>query len=674
MGSRQHSEVERGLIFYQNGDLTNAERLLKKGLRDQHQEADCRHLLGLIAFQRGKFDLAARQIRLAVAAQPDNSTFLCNLGAAQLESGATHDAIASYTRAIALRPKYPQALTNLGLAQARLGEYSRAETAHRQVIEIDPLDATAHFNLANSLIAQNRLEEGIEAFTTAIQRDENYGEARSNLASAYRARGDFAAALFQLGEAVRRDPDNFALRYNFADTCHQAGRLDVARENYAIAISLAPDAVEARINLAGVLVDLARPGEAIDQFRACCKIRPRDAALRGSLASLLEQVNLLSEASEHLNAGLKLAPDDEHLRLLAARFRRRDGDPSAARRQLTTLLAESLPPDIEAEAQLELGVVLDRLGEFSAAFAATARGQRVNAGLEGRRSYDLAAYRKNILANGRWFCRDHPLPAVTASADAKGDPIFFVGFPRSGTTLVEQILASHPNVFTSAEAGLLANTIERARGFENTSRPYPELMAQLSDDKLASLREHYWQQAARIEQANAGRWVDKLPLNIVHLGFIRWVFPRAKILVAIRDPRDVVISCFMQSFRPNAAMAHFSSIETTADLYTAVMELWFYYRDELGLDWMEYRYEDLVAEPETVIREIIEHLVLNWSDELLDHTKIARQRHIATPSYADVTQPMYARAIGRWQNYRAELEPILPKLEPYVSAFGYEPS
>ena len=191
---------------------------------------------------------------------------------------------------------------------------------------------------------------------------------------------------------------------------------------------------------------------------------------------------------------------------------------------------------------------------------------------------------------------------------------------------------------------------------------------------MAALRAHYWQQAERIAQTHTQHWIDKLPLNIIHLGFVRWVFPNPKILVALRDPRDVAISCLRQSFRPNAAMAHFSSVEATANLYAAVMELWLHSRDELQLNWLAYRYEDLVTDPKSIIRRIIEHLGLTWSDELLDHTNIVRQRNIATPSYADVTEPMYARAIGQWQNYRTQLAPILLNLEPYVLAFGYESS
>ena len=167
------SDVVRALDLYQSGNLGGCERLLKKILRRDPEQADCRHLLGLIAFQRGKFEHAVQQISQAAAVEPDNPTYFCNLGAAQLEAGATRDAIASYERAITLRPRYPQALANLGLAYEQVGELQKAEGAHRGAAEIAPEDAASHFNLANCLVALDRDDEAIEAFEEALRLNGN---------------------------------------------------------------------------------------------------------------------------------------------------------------------------------------------------------------------------------------------------------------------------------------------------------------------------------------------------------------------------------------------------------------------------------------------------------------------------------------------------------------------
>lgn len=163
-----------------------------------------------------------------------------------------------------------------------------------------------------------------------------------------------------------------------------------------------------------------------------------------------------------------------------------------------------------------------------------------------------------------------------------------------------------------------------------------------------------------------------MPLNIVHLGLVRRIFPQAKIIVALRDPRDVVLSCFMQSFAPNDAMVHFNQINRAADLYVAIMENYLVQRDFLGLDMFDYRYEDLVAEPAKAAGSVLDFLGLPWQDSVLDFHSRKRDRLVMTPSYQDVREAVYSRAVARWRNYQDQLSPVLDRLAPFVKAFGYE--
>ncbi len=671
------SDLRRALTLYHNGDLSAAERLLKKILRRQPRQADARHLIGLIAFQRGKYQYAAQQIAQAVSAQPDNPTFLCNLGVAQLEADAIGDAIASSQRAVALRPRYPQALANLGLAYARIGDHDRAETAHRQAIEIDPDDAEAHFNLGNDLVALGRNDEAAIAFDAALQRDPNHAASRSNLATVLRDRGNYVAAVEQLQDAVRRNPDNAALRFNLGNVLQEAGRLEDARDAYRAAIKRDPSHVEARINLAFVLVDLGEPEAAIKMYEACRKKRPDDVVLLAALASLYEQINRLERTRELLRAGLTIDPADARLGLIEARVKRRDGHLDSARAKLIALLDTELDAEMEGEIALELGAVCDRLGAWDEAYAALVRGNRAKAdkwAAPAARQRKLADYRNAATQNGRWFTQERLRSAPVPAQDGATDPAFFVGFPRSGTTLVEQILAGHPGAATSGEANLLGRTLQYARHRAGNGAVYPNLLLTFGATEIDALRDYYRRQVTAAGGNSARRWIDKLPLNLLHLGLARWIFPRAEILVALRDPRDVVLSCFQQSFRPNTAMAHFFELESAADLYITAMDLWLHYREALGGGWLEYRYEDLVAEPETTTRRILEHLGLKWSDRVLDIDERAGRQSVATPSHADVTEPIYRRSIARWRNYRDHLEPVLGKLAPYVAAFGYDES
>ncbi len=201
---------------------------------------------------------------------------------------------------------------------------------------------------------------------------------------------------------------------------------------------------------------------------------------------------------------------------------------------------------------------------------------------------------------------------------------------------------------------------------------YPEVLGELTGGELAGAREQFWVEAERLGGPLRGRrLVDKLPLNIVELGFVSLLFPRARVVIALRDPRDVCLSCFMQRFRLNDAMANFLDLEQTAKTYAAVMGLWLHYRGALTLAWHEYRYEDLVADFEGVVGGVLDFIGIAWHDDVAHYREKAGQSAITTPSYRGVTGALDGRAIGRWRAYREPLAPILPTLAPFVAAFGY---
>jgi hypothetical protein len=166
--------------------------------------------------------------------------------------------------------------------------------------------------------------------------------------------------------------------------------------------------------------------------------------------------------------------------------------------------------------------------------------------------------------------------------------------------------------------------------------------------------------------------VDKYPLNIAHVGFIHRVFPDAKFILALRHPCDCVLSCFMQTFKLNEAMMNFLSLERSAELYAAIMELWSAYRAKLNLNVHVLKYEDLVQDLEGTCKPLISFLGLEWDDNLHNYQKTAAERgSINTPSYDQVVQPLYKQASGRWTSYRKQMEPVLPMLQPWIKAFGY---
>jgi hypothetical protein len=240
--------------------------------------------------------------------------------------------------------------------------------------------------------------------------------------------------------------------------------------------------------------------------------------------------------------------------------------------------------------------------------------------------------------------------------------------------MTEQVLAAHPGVVTSDEHPLLDPVTRTLMEGAERRLDIPGRLASLDKPAVEELRRIYWRAVAdSLGDDPAGRLlIDKLPLNIIDLPMLNAIFPDARVIVALRDPRDCCLSCFQQRFVPNPALIHTLTLEGTVRLYDAVMGLYLGFRDALTVPVLQIRYEDTVSDLETQARRLIEHLGLDWSDELLRFHEKARHRAIRTPSYQAVTSTVNTKAIGRWRNYERHFGPLLPTLAPFLDAFGYD--
>ena len=258
--------------------------------------------------------------------------------------------------------------------------------------------------------------------------------------------------------------------------------------------------------------------------------------------------------------------------------------------------------------------------------------------------------------------------------DALPAPVFLVGFPRSGTTLTEEILGAHPGVITSHEQPVLRRLTQEMPAVLGRAFTYPADLDALSDSDIGQLRARYWALASDMVGAAVRdqQFIDKLPLNLVDLALVRRLFPEAHVVQLVRDPRDACLSCYMQAFQPNQAMAPFLDLASTVRMCRDVIELAEHYRGVLGLSWTVLRYEDVVRETEATVRGLLDFLGLEWDPAVLRYYESAQTRYANTPSYQDVTSPLYERAIGRWRNYREYLAPHLDELQKVVSKYDYE--
>lgn len=406
----------------------------------------------------------------------------------------------------------------------------------------------------------------------------------------------------------------------------------------------------------------------IAAYKRVLDMAPMDADAHTQLAHAFERRHDLSAATTHAEAALAVDPNSNIARVALARVLVREG-----RYRDAEQLAMPITSGGRASANdraVAWGVIADArdlAGDARGAFAAFSAANRLylQEHVVLRDDSTQLFHPSGVLSMTQFVSRTDVSTWRRPSTFASKAPVFLVGFPRSGTTLLDQVLSSHSRIVCLEEREYFA--IALASVFKDASKL--AAMGALTDDEIETVRATYWRSAREIA---ADVVIDKLPLNIIVLPLIKAVFRDAKIIVAIRDPRDVVLSCYQQRFGMNVAMAQLLELERAAAYYNAVMSLLELCKERLGLDVHRVRYEDVVANLEREARALAAFVHVDFEPAMLEFHKTALSRDIATPSARQVTQPLYTRSIGRWKRYAEDLAPVLPQLHAWAARFGYD--
>jgi len=591
-------------------------------------------------------------------------------------AGKLSEAEAIYRKVLALEPRHRDALHLMGVLLYHAGRAPESVEFFRKAAPFHESNAEFFNNFALALTAAENLDEGAKFFGKALAVNPQFAEARYNLALTFTRLGQHEDALkaFEQAHAVQPS-ENGKLLVRAGQTAQAAGRPVKAAKWFELALQREPDNIDALVGLGD------SPTEAIDRdgafacYEKSILLAPEDPRVLTGYARHLEERQRLEEAANFAEKALAFDFQNLGAKITLARvaFRQRHLETALSRLEDILSIAE-LDPLAAADAYNLKALVLDRLDRPREAFNAFRRSAEAMAESPIARILDRSFYPDRIVRLKDFFSGEvgesWPSEAI---GPGPSDPVFFVGFPRSGTTLVEQALASHFRMQCTAEHPALHQVIESMPNALGRPFRYPEDLSTLRESEIARLRSSYWSFIGPSLEASAEsrRVVDKLPLNLIDLGLVRLVFPKSKIIVALRDPRDVCLSCFMQNFELNNAMIHFMDLEDTARFYVQVMDLWRHYETSLGLDTLTYRYEDLVSGFETTMRRIVGFLNEPWDDNVLNYANSSSQRTVSTPSYRDVTEKIYDRAVGRWRRYESELEQAKAILAPMISTFGY---
>lgn len=594
----------------------------------------------LQALHAGDAAQAERLARMVLLELPTDTDALAFLALALSQQARAAEALPLYQQLTSLQPTLPEHWSNLGNCLCELGREREALAPLQQALQLGGDTPELHYALARALIAHGQAREALPAVERALWSFPYDPEFRLLRARALVMLDEFEAA-GQAIDALRAAALPPAVLVEAGNLLLQLGLYDDAAACFAGVPEQDPQRVDAELGLAAV-------------HERCNRLTDAEA---------------LAARLAHARAALNPHQSDLLLELEAQLAGRRD-DHALARQCLETLLTR---PAADAMARgdlwLKLGRTCDALGEIDAAMRAFAAGHAERHGHVTRTHAALPH------ADGLLAVLDAPVPAIrspwTAHPADAADPVFLVGFPRSGTTLLEQLLDAHPALASFDEQPFLQRLVARM----NARVPgYPDALASLTREQCADLRQYYDSEVARVlPTLGARRAVDKNPLNMVRLPLVASVFPNAHVLLALRHPCDVVLSCYMQNFRSPAFSITFETLASTARMYARVMAHFHGFADRLGLPVHTIRYEDLVADVSRSGQALFAFLDLPWTDDLIAFTERAGKRGaISTPSYAQVIQPVNQRAVGRWQRYRPwfEGEP-LQTLLPWIERFGY---
>ena len=647
-----NSRTAEAIAAFRRGDLDRARTLAKAQIDAENGPPDIHHLLGLIECRQGRVESGVDHLRAAVDAQPANAAFRVMLARALNDAGRPAEALEA-APASKDTSAADMALWHVRAEAAQaLGDHAAAAEAWNILTVARPDDWRFSANYGDALAGLGRWAEAANALRRAWQLKPDELSIRQNLASALTKAGFHDEAVDQLRGRLESGADDARTRLTLSRLLAIMGRDE---ESMAELDKAAQAAVRGN-SAEGGLIRIALP----NRDDASAPASDAEVAALRELCSLLERTNRLDELKTLLDDAATLGIPRERLGYPAAAIALRDGAAADARR-----LLELESPDADPVRWHRLmAKILDSLGDTAGAFAAAVAMNRAVPDFDGW-VHKGNAYSRRIRGLADTVTADWAACIKPLAPSSRRSPAFLVGFPRSGTTLLDTFLMGHPDTQVLEERHVLgaAETI-----LGNVAR----LSERTSDQFETARRAYFTELDKHVDRDFTGLVVDKLPLNMLGLPVIRSLFPDAKIIFAQRHPCDCVLSGFMQSFTLNDAMACFLTIEGSAELYDAAMRMFTASRDTLPVQVHTLVYEKLVSDPEAALTPLIDFLGLEWRAELLDHRATARARGaIITPSYDQVVQPLSKAPSGRWRRYEEQLTPVLPVLLPWAERLGY---
>jgi len=601
----------------------------------------------------------------AIGREGDNPGLRLFLGAISCRLGDLERGIGHFRAALALAPGDPMARAELGRALLSTGALDEVEALTGSGEDVaHPIGRELLRLRAHVRRQRGDAAEAARLYGLLVTADAADFESWQGLGLARLEAGDAAGALDPLRRALQLRPRLAAAQFGLGRALLALERIGEARDALVAAEALDPadPAIPVELSRAEVLLSAFGRGEAA--IRRALALAPDHAPALAGLADMLERANRIDELEALLDAAEARGACDPSLTLMRARLLRRRG-----RLEEALAAAKSDEEEDDPLRAQTIGEIADQMGDAETAFAAFTRMNELVLAASPQAEAEARDLRATVaaltqLTTTDWY-RSWSAPAQ-GGPEARPDPAFLFGFPRSGTTLLDTMLMGHSGTVVLEEQPFLQRVTDRIGAAER--------LPLLSEPEIEELRAYYWRQVDAAAPHAPGRLViDKFPLGLIGLPFIHRLFPQARYIFAERHPCDCVLSCFITRFRLNPAMANFLKLENAARLYDLALGYWEQGRKVFKLPVQTVRYERMIMDAEAELRPLADFLGLEWDSALVDHRGSAAARaYITSPSYSQVTEPLYTRARGRWRRYARQMEPVLPILAPWAERMGYE--
>ncbi len=653
-----------GKVYFALRRTDEAAACYQRALQLRPDFAEAHYDLGNLWRMQGGLDKAIVSYRRALQLRPDDFRSLNNLGAILKDQGKMAEAIGCFRQVMRLRPNDATPYNNLGAALRDQGSLDEAIACYRQGIQLAPHDPALHHNLGTALQDQGRWEEAIACCCRAVKLKPDYTDAHNNLGNAFQAGGKLEEAVACYRRALELRPDYVEAHNNMGGALRGQGKLDDALGCYRRALELKPDYAEAHNNLGNALKDLGRLDEALACYRRALELKPDYAEAYSNVGNVLKDEGSLDEALTCFRRAaacwqralqIRPRPADVHNRLgkvfgqlafvLGSRL---PEDDLIAMRQL--LLDANVCGDSRIALQFALAQVLDTAGNYDEAAELLRQANALrSADLHKRNQEYKPAKHRGFVDSLIATCTPQFFARMSGFGLETELPVFIFGLPRSGTTLAEQILASHSQVFGAGELYYCEEMFQfLPKAMLRNDTPL-ECLRDLDRKTARDLAQRHVERLQALDK-RALRVVDKTPGNYHFLGLIGTLFPQARLIHCRRDLRDVAVSCWMTDFAGVAWACNPDHIASHFDAYRRLMDHW---QDVSPLPFLDVDYEEMVEDPEGVARRIVAWCGLEWEVGCLKFYET--RRPVRTASAAQVRQPIYKSSVGRWKNYEASL-------------------